>query len=416
VKIVLTEDQEGALLAIKSFLLDADQKEFVLSGNSGSGKSTLIKYLLLNLEEFLKPAQLLLGEPLTLRPYLTATTNEAATVLSNSTGEVASTVHKAFKMHFKQNYQTGKLDLMTTNAQKLWNSLVVVDEASMCNTLLRRAINEHTCEKSKILYVGDNQQLAAVNSKCDIFTSGLSGAHLTTNVRQAGNEIAALGLRFKDAVIDGNMPELDGVSTEHIKYVNGAEFKELVENRFHIDNYIGDRRILAYHNSTVIEYNDFIRELQNGFIGYREDEYLVTNNTISKGETTIAKNNEEVQINSISRTSDYLGMEGHTMDVIGSGGVTTGFVPDNPRQAKRIINQYKKDKDWSNMFKVQDYILDLRPRFASTVHKAQGGTLSEVYIDLNDIGSSNAGVRGKARALYVAITRAKDRVYLYGSL
>ena len=73
--IVLTDDQEDALLEIKSFLLDETKKEYILSGNSGRGKSTLVKYIVENLDDFLKPTALLLGKALYLTPYLTATTN-----------------------------------------------------------------------------------------------------------------------------------------------------------------------------------------------------------------------------------------------------------------------------------------------------------------------------------------------------
>ena len=412
---ILTPDQEEALLTIKSFLLNPKQKEMILSGNSGSGKTTLIKYVLDNLQEFLKPTALLLGEPLELYPRLTATTNEAATVLADSSGLPVVTVHKAFTLRYKQNKDEGTLDLVNEKGTYLEDTLLIIDEASMCSTEIRKIVQEQTCERSKIIYVGDNQQLDAVKAECDVFTSGLPEAHLTTNVRQAGNEIAELGLRFRDAVLDGVMPNLTGISSKHIKYVTGPEFQAIIAKKFSKSNYKPDRKILAYSNNRVIAYNDYVRELQNGSADYIEGETLVTNNIIQSNDVIIAKNNSEVTISDVERAKLY-DMKGFSMSVRGDKTSMEGFVPDNPKQAKAVLSKFAKQKKWGSMFKLQNQILDLRPRFASTVFKAQGGTLDEVFIDLNDIAETYCSTEGKARALYVAVTRAKSTVYLYGSL
>ena len=286
----------------------------------------------------------------------------------------------------------------------------------MCSVELREKLVEHVCDKSKILYVGDSEQLETIKSECDVFSSGLTEAHLTTNVRQAGNEIAELGLGFRDAVLTGVLPKLSYQDSEHIKYISGDEFSALVADKFSKANYSSSRKILAYSNNGVIGYNDYIRELQNGCNGFVEDEILTTNNTITSGENVIAKNNEEVRISDISFT-EMLGMMGHLVTVWGSERACQGFIPDDPKQAKAKINALAKAKNWGDMFELQDKILDLRPRFASTVHKAQGGTLEEVFIDLNDISSMRSlSAKKKARALYVGITRAKAKVYLYGTL
>tara|TARA_B110000908_G_C10211601_1_gene430546 strand:+ start:189 stop:1436 length:1248 start_codon:yes stop_codon:yes gene_type:complete len=412
----LTNDQEDALLTIKSFLLDDSRKEMLLTGNSGSGKSTLVRHLINHLPEFLKPAALLKGYEVRLYPYLSATTNEAATVLSNASNMEAKTVHSLFKFRFQKNYRTGELNLVTKDAKYYSSALIVVDEASMCSTELRESILEHTCNHSKILYVGDSEQLETIKAECDIFSSGLTVANLTTNVRQSGNEIAELGLRFRDAVLTGVLPKLTYQDSEYIKYISGEEFNKLVDDKFSKENYDSSSKILAYSNSRVIEYNNHVRQLQNGCDGYVDGEILTTNNTITSGENVIAKNNENVLITDIERSS-MLGMDGYKLRVCGDNNSCYGFIPDDPKHAKKEINNLAKEKRWGEMFDLQDKILDLRPRFASTVHKAQGGTLEEVFIDLNDISSIRSlSAKKKARALYVGITRAKSKVYLYGEL
>ena len=57
----------------------------------------------------------------------------------------------------------------------------------------------------------------------------------------------------------------------------------------------------------------------------------------------------------------------------------------------------------------------MRPIYASTVHKSQGSTYREVFVDLNNITKNN-NWREVARLVYVAITRASENVHLYGEL
>ena len=59
--------------------------------------------------------------------------------------------------------------------------------------------------------------------------------------------------------------------------------------------------------------------------------------------------------------------------------------------------------------------MDLRPEDASTVHKSQGSTFDTVFIDLSDLSTCRQPDMA-ARLLYVAFTRARNRVVLYGKL
>jgi ATP-dependent exoDNAse (exonuclease V) alpha subunit len=72
-------------------------------------------------------------------------------------------------------------------------------------------------------------------------------------------------------------------------------------------------------------------------------------------------------------------------------------------------------QDWKPYYDLKDNFADFRPRDACTVHKSQGSTKDLVLVDLNNIGSCNFTVM-TARMLYVAISRARHRVILYGNL
>ena len=75
---------------------------------------------------------------------------------------------------------------------------------------------------------------------------------------------------------------------------------------------------------------------------------------------------------------------------------------------KRILERKKK---WGQYFDFKNHVLDIRDIYASTVHSAQGSTYNNVYIDLKDLFICTKKEE-LARLLYVAVSRAKNNIYL----
>jgi len=68
---------------------------------------------------------------------------------------------------------------------------------------------------------------------------------------------------------------------------------------------------------------------------------------------------------------------------------------------------------WRTFFAIKEWLHDLRPIHASTVHKSQGSTYQHAFIDAGDIGRcTRADVI--ARLMYVAVSRAAQTVTLTG--
>jgi hypothetical protein len=91
------------------------------------------------------------------------------------------------------------------------------------------------------------------------------------------------------------------------------------------------------------------------------------------------------------------------------------FQPLDRAHYKAVLKYLAGLKDWPNYFFLKNHFPDLRPRDASTVYKAQGSTFETVYIDLQNIGTSNVANQ-VARMLYVAVSRARSQVFMYGRL
>ena len=59
--------------------------------------------------------------------------------------------------------------------------------------------------------------------------------------------------------------------------------------------------------------------------------------------------------------------------------------------------------------------MDLRLPYASTVHKAQGSSYDEVVVDLESFEACKS-YSVASRLLYVAASRARNKVYFYGDM
>ncbi|GAG41266.1 unnamed protein product, partial [marine sediment metagenome] len=93
----------------------------------------------------------------------------------------------------------------------------------------------------------------------------------------------------------------------------------------------------------------------------------------------------------------------------------SAFAPDDPKKVKAYLKSLANKKEWVEYYAIKETWLDLRPAYASTVHKAQGREYDTVFIDLSDIGRCNTA-SDVARMLCVSISRAKKQVVFYGAL
>ena len=93
----------------------------------------------------------------------------------------------------------------------------------------------------------------------------------------------------------------------------------------------------------------------------------------------------------------------------------TVYVPESFNQVKYLLKETAKKKLWEDYFRLKECFLDLRPKEACTIHKAQGSTVDTVIIDISDLSTCTVPSMA-ARLLYVAVSRAKERVIFYGNI
>lgn len=177
----LSHDQSKAITAITTHLLSND--EAILAGAAGTGKTTTLLSLL---------------EKLTYNIMFFTPTGKAALRVQEQTNRTCSTIHAAFFTSVDESTSdTGGEKLRFSEPSPPegsgQNTLWVIDESSMIGTELAQTIRSmRELAGSKILWVGDDEQLPPVEGKWGVNFSNATG-RLTTVHRQAeGSNILEL--------------------------------------------------------------------------------------------------------------------------------------------------------------------------------------------------------------------------------
>lgn len=421
-RLPLNQGQQAAADGFFAFLMETD-KELNISGPGGVGKTFLMGHLIDEImPQYYDTCKLMGIKPEYNEVVMTATTNKAAEVLSLNTGRPASTIHSFLGLKVQDDYESGRSKLTKT---KNWtvhrNKIIFIDECSMIDTPLRKMILEgtHSC---KIIYVGDHCQLAPVMEVLSpIYRSNLPFFELTEPMRTDKPELLALNLQLHQTVETGEFKPIQ-IVPGIIDHLNGEQMQALVDDLFIQTE--SSSRLLAYTNKTVVNYNDYIRELRGLAAKYTVGEILVNNSAVQVGKGMISVE-QEVTIVKLADTTEMVLIEPREkvyLEIIRAnletslGEVMVGVpLPVDRDHHTALVKYYGKCKEWTPYFHLKNTYPDLRPRDSCTVHKSQGSSYDISLIDLDDL-SSCRNPDLAARLLYVGISRARHRVVFYGDL
>ena len=424
-----SQDQLDAVDNICDKLIDSNPKSHaiaVLTGSAGTGKTTVVREIINKINT---------DSPLT-TVELCATTHRAATVLGNIAEAPVTTGHALFKLRPSVT-KYGKEALTNAGICEVpYESVVIIDESSMIGNQFLKAIVDIVKERAlKLLFVGDPFQLPPPTDICSIFDGSLYTFKLTTVHRQAGgnpvlekaNEFREYmeGIRDIEPTLETNinskgegihvLPHSDFVAKFVQKYIDYSAGAEV------------DIPLCTYTNESAINYNSMVRKaayfLENTIEPFYTGERLIANSAVMHGDKVILTNNETVYVNDYVEGESY-GIPGYFVNLTGAYNDYTQsnrkkvFSPKTKAAADKILKEEKtlavKSKSktgWQAYYKIKNSLADLRPPFAGTTHKAQGGTFPAVFIDkLNINKCKNPATR--ARLFYVALTRASENVYI----
>lgn len=405
---MLNKCQEKALDALLEFCY-SQEKYICLSGMPGTGKTYLLNEFasqLPSINTVLKIA----GRTPFVNIEFTATTNKAATVLKESLdSNSATTIYKLFGIKVTNDYKTGAEKLDFSRAITITDSIIVIDEASMLSYDVLDYINKYAI-RCKVIFVGDKNQLPAVNGTgADVFNK-FKVIELTKIMRQKPDLAKAIK-NAKNALEAGEMIDLPSMESESIIRLNKSDF---------LDSIVGmstQDKVLCYTNDKCIAYNSHIRkELGLPTIPVRGD-YCISKGRVEGIESGVINAEGSFVILDIKPSSKQIvfqDCEYNLVQYVTRKGTFYGL--ENPELysliLKKAYNTCKLQRDFTKYFKIKEKIVDPRFYYSSTVHSAQGSTYDNVYIDLNDILKGRGATKEtKNKLLYVAISRAKNKIY-----
>lgn len=391
--ITLTQEQEQAKQQLLDFLSKNDTGSIILQGIAGTGKTTLIKSVY---EEWNNQQKLLkiIDENTLIRPWeFTATTNKACQALQESIGKPCITIHRLLKLTVGYD----GLRPITVN-HVLQPSIIVIDECSYIDYKLLDYIKTQA-KDCQIIYMGDKTQLPPVGwNHSPVFVQKYPTVHLTKQLRQIHSPNIASFCRALQSYIELPMDFPKLVPNQEIIHLSKTDFDEKILN-------ISDKdKLLLNKNTSVNKYNKQIFKNKHGRDEYKTGDVLINNHYVHGINT-----DEMVSIDDIQE-NEYLGVKGYDVSIRHHD----YFLPKKQSAIKSVYRQLNQI-DALKAKTLKGIWIDLRPPYACTVHKSQGSTYDNVYIDLNDFKTIR-DLSQLAKLLYVAMSRARHKIYLTGDI
>lgn len=435
-----------------------------LEGPAGTGKTTIIKGFLAN-------------SAFRNNVAVTATTHKATRVVGISTGVKSITIHKLLGLRPNvnlENYDINNVQFAPTGNKKIKNyGLIIIDECSMINRGLKELLErEARSHNVKILYVGDQYQLPPVNEDLSEVFLIANKVSLTELVRQGeGNPLIELLNVLRSDIKCGTNSFISFLhsspigkgggshATNGYYYLNDSLFEQAVIQGFSNEkffNNIDNCRYTSYRNDTILTWNKFIR---NTLFDNPED-ILIKNdlltsysNLVDEHFNPVITNSDDYIINDINpKYINEFGIRGFLVQLkaIYGGGITKYLFIVNHADKENIMNFFSifysylhaaenatkanKASAWNAYYTFKDRNLllltfrakgtnklivskDLDYGYGLTVHKTQGSTYNNIFVNLRDIvytpkGFINPDLTLINRLAYVAISRAKEKAII----
>lgn len=435
--IVFNEQQEQAISEILNWIANSPDRTYTLSGFAGTGKTTLVNHILELIPHMIVA--------------VTAPTHKAKLVISKATGRTGHTIQALLGLRPNVSLETFDANnpVFSQIGQALIADfqLIIIDEASMLNKdLFVTIISEAKKHNVKVLFMGDEAQLPPVKEEISVVFKNPGISKLSKVERQSTDNPL---MSVYDAIRNDIGSKTDAYSKKSkmrkgsgIKFISDkATFLKTATKYIKEDSY--KNKILCYTNLKVQEWN---KEVRRKVIGEKvrivePGDMLMAYNTIQS--YTVNFTDEEYIYNSSDyKVLDVQEIETHdTIEVYPTeiedeqGNIfLQNFVvltEENKARFTTVIGERakfamgrkdKKDRakawrdyyDFKNQFmlleKVGDVNKDFDYGYAITVHKSQGSTYDNVFVDEKDINSNwNAAERNKLK--YVAFSRPTSGVY-----
>lgn len=392
----LSEKQKEAIEAVNN------NNVCIITGGPGTGKTTIIKTIIELYKKHKKKA------------VLCAPTGRAAKRMTETTGEDAKTLHRLLeigKIEEEGNYENIDYEIAPLDAD-----VVIVDEMSMVDVFLMNYLVKALYQGTKLILVGDADQLPSVgpgNVLEDLINSGkLTTITLNKIFRQAAkSKIILNSHRINNGELFIKKEETEDELNEDFYFIKETNQDKILEQVI---------SLCSGRLKKIGDY-DFFRNIQvitptkKGTLGTKD-----LNRALQEKMNPTSENKKEKNVlGRIFRVGDKVMQVKNNYDIYwekdnmsnenGTGVFNgeLGIIERIDDAEKQMKIRFDDDKEVWYQYSELD---QLEHAYAITVHKAQGSEFDVVIIPI----SPSAPMLLTRNLLYTGMTRAKKMLIIVG--
>ncbi len=363
---------------IEAITKTLQDKVHIITGGPGTGKSTITN------------AILTITCKLTSQIVLAAPTGRAAKRMSEITGKKAQTIHSLLEFDFR----AGAFKRNRNNP--LQCDLIIIDEASMIDTVLMyhllRAIPDH----ARAVFVGDINQLPSVgpgNVLKDLIASQrLSVTGLTDIYRQAAGSLIITNAH---AINSGVFPNIDNIPTGDFFFIEKEEPEEVLSTIVELVT----ERLPAKYGFDAFDGIQVLAPMRRGVIGIENLNVILQQKLVPKGTPLMRAGRSFLQGDKVMQIRNDYQKEVYNGDV--------GRISRIDVVNQEVIVLFDDRQVIYDFLDLDDLVL----AYAVSIHKYQGSECPCIVIPVH---TSHFKLLYR-NLLYTGVTRGKKLVILVGT-
>ncbi len=365
----------------------------VLTGGPGTGKTTVIRGII---EMFSALKQSFV---------LAAPTGRAAKRMTEATGYEAKTIHRMLEVTYSGDKEP---KFMRDENDPLDEDLVVIDEASMVDTLLMESLLRAIRPGTRLIIIGDSDQLPSVGAGNVLSEILRSERYMTVKLkkifRQAGESLIVTNAH---AINSGELPELECKNKDFF-FIERPDEQSIAQTVAQL--YVN--RLPRKYGYDLIDKIQVITPSHKGAAGTASLNMLLQQ---AVNPPTPRKREKRFRDSISFREGDRVMQVKNNYDIVWEKDGEQGCGIFNG-DIGIIISVLNDDEclmiDFEGRLTHYDFTMldELEHAYAITVHKSQGSEYPYVIIPIYNCGDKLL----TRNLLYTAVTRAQEMVILVG--